>query len=147
VHSSNEDPVPQRGGQPKKLMISYITLISSSYLTVKNWVARSKTGHFSTEDEDHPGRALLVTALENVDAVHSTILADQRILTREIAETLEISWEFVRFIILDVLDMRNVSAKWVPKRLDVDQKCDRLVGSEAITEHWRQNTAGFLARL
>jgi len=31
-----------------------------------------KTGHFSTEDEDHPGSALLVTVLENEDAVHST---------------------------------------------------------------------------
>jgi hypothetical protein len=63
-------------------------LISASYLTVKNWVPQFKTGYFSTEDEDHPGRALLVTVLENVDAVHSMILTDQRILAREIAETL-----------------------------------------------------------
>jgi hypothetical protein len=116
-------------------------------LTVKNWVARSKTGHFSNEDEEHPGRALLVTALEYVDAVHSTILADQKILARQIAETLKTFWECVRFIIHDVLNMRNVSAKWVPKCLDVDQKCDCLVGPEAITEHCRQNTAGFLAQL
>jgi len=74
-------------------------LVSSSYLTVKNWVAQLKTGHFSTEDEDHAERALLVTVLENVDAVHSTILADQRIVAREIAETLEICWEYVMFII------------------------------------------------
>lgn len=74
-------------------------LISSSYSTVKNCTARLKTGYFSTEDEDHPERALLVTVLENVDAVHSTILADQRILAREIAETLDLSWECVRFII------------------------------------------------
>jgi len=122
-------------------------LVSSSYLTVKNWVAQLKTGHFSTEDEDHAERALLVTVLENVDAVHSTILADQRIVAREIAETLEICWEYVRFIIHDVLDMRNVTAKWVPKCLNVDQKCDRLVASEAILGHCRRNTAGFLAQL
>jgi len=96
VHSSDED-LFLKGG------------------TVKNWVAQLKTGHFSTEDEDHPGRALLVTMLENVDVIHSTILADQKILAREIAKTLEISWECVRFIIHDVLDMRNVSAKRVPK--------------------------------
>jgi len=75
------------------------------------------------------------------------ILADQRILAKEIAETLEISWECVRFSIHDVLDMSNVSAKWVPECLNADQKCDRLVASEAILQHCRQNTAGFLVRL
>jgi hypothetical protein len=122
-------------------------LISSSYLTVKNWVVQLKTGHFSFENEDHPGRTLLVTVLENVDTIHSTILADQKTLARETAETLEISWECVRFIIHDVLDMRNVSAKWVPKCLNVDHKCDRLMDSEAILDQCRKNTAGLLARL
>jgi hypothetical protein len=70
--------------------ISYITLTISSYSTVKNWVAQVRTGHFSNEDEDHPGRGLLVTVLEKVDAVHSMILADQRILATAIAETLQI---------------------------------------------------------
>jgi hypothetical protein len=122
-------------------------LISSSYSTVKYRVARLKTGHFGTEGEDHPERALLVTVLENVDTIHSTILADQRILAREIAETLEISWDCVRFIIHDMLDMRNVSAKWVPKYLNADQKCDCLVATQAILEHCWRNTACFLARL
>jgi hypothetical protein len=36
-----------------------------------------KTGHFSNEEEDHPGRGLLVTVLENVDAIHSLILAQR----------------------------------------------------------------------
>jgi transposase len=35
---------------------------SPSYSTVKNWVARFKTEHFSTEDEDRPGRPFVVTA-------------------------------------------------------------------------------------
>lgn len=49
-------------------------LINSSYLTVKNWVAQLKTGQFSTEDEDHPGSALLVTVLENVDVLFTARL-------------------------------------------------------------------------
>ena len=147
VHSNDEDPVPQRGDSQRNLWQNNSYIMFSSYSTVKNWVPQLKTGHFSTEDEDHPGRALLVTVLENVDAVHSTILADQKILAREIAETLEISWECVRFIIHDVSDMRNVFAKWVPKCLNVNQKCDCLVASEAILECCRWNTAGFLAQL
>jgi hypothetical protein len=54
-----------------------------SYSTVKNWVACFKTEHFSTEDEDHPGRPLLVTVPENVDIVHNMILVDRRISARD----------------------------------------------------------------
>jgi hypothetical protein len=50
------------------------------------------------------------------------ILADQRISAREIADTLEISWECVGFTTHDVLNIRKLSAKWVPKCLKVDQK-------------------------
>jgi hypothetical protein len=49
---------------------------SPSYLTVKNRVAQFKTGHFNTENGDHPGRPLVVTVPENVDAVYIMILAD-----------------------------------------------------------------------
>jgi hypothetical protein len=76
--------------------------------TVKNWVARFKTGHFSTKDEDHPGRPLVVTVPEN--AVYSMILTDQRISAKNIAETvetLEVSWDHVGFMIRDMLDMRR----------------------------------------
>jgi hypothetical protein len=79
---------------------------SPSYSTVKNWSAQFKTGHFSTEDEDRPERPLVVTVRENVDGIHSMILVDQRISAKKIAQTLEISWECVLFIVHDVLDMR-----------------------------------------
>jgi hypothetical protein len=75
------------------------------------------------------------------------ILADWRISAKKIAETLQISRECVGYIVHDVLDMRKLSAKWVPKCLNVDQKRDRVVVSRAILEHFRWNTAGFLARL
>jgi hypothetical protein len=65
------------------------------------------------------------------------ILADQRISAKEIAETLEISWKHVGFTTHDVLDIRKLSAKWVPKYLSLDQK--------AILEYLRWNTASFLA--
>jgi hypothetical protein len=44
----------------------------------------------------------------------------------------------------DVLDMRKISAKWVPKCLNVDQKCDYVVASQEILVYFRQSTAGFL---
>jgi hypothetical protein len=54
--------------------------------TVKNWVARFKTGHFSTEDEDRPGRPLLFTVPENLHIVHNMILADLRIAAKKTAK-------------------------------------------------------------
>ncbi|GFG32240.1 hypothetical protein Cfor_01290, partial [Coptotermes formosanus] len=74
-------------------------------------------------------------------------LADGRISAKKIADTLEIPRECVGFIIHDVLDMRKLSAKWVPKCLNADQKHDGVVASRAIPEHFRQNTAALLARL
>ena len=51
---------------------------------------------------------------ENVDATHSIILAGQRISVKNIAETVEISWECVGFINHDELDMKKLLEKWVP---------------------------------
>jgi hypothetical protein len=59
------------------------------YSTVKDWVARFRTGQLSPEDE-RSERPTQVTIPENVDAIHSVILDDRRISTKKIAETLAI---------------------------------------------------------
>jgi transposase len=48
-----------------------------SYSTIKNRVAKFRTGHLSTEDECS-GRPSQVTTSENVDAIHFITLNDQR---------------------------------------------------------------------
>jgi hypothetical protein len=87
----------------------------------------------------------MVTVPENVDAIHSMIVADWRISARKIAETLEIDSGTCR--IHHVLDKRNLSSKWVPKCLSVDQKRDHVVAPKSILEHFRWNMVGFLALL
>jgi transposase len=42
-----------------------------SYSTVKNWIARFRTGHLSTGDKECSGRPTLATIPENVDTIHS----------------------------------------------------------------------------
>jgi transposase len=44
-----------------------------SYSTVKNWIARFRTGHLSAEDE-HSGRPTQATVPETVNVIHSMIL-------------------------------------------------------------------------
>ena len=97
-----------------------------SYATVKNWVGQFKRGDFSTCDAPRPGRPKTLTTPESIDQIHELILEDRRISSKSISEQLIISrGERVGFIIHEDLDMRKLSAKWVPKCLKADQKRQR----------------------
>ena len=56
-----------------------------------------------------------------IDEIHELILEDRRISANSIAEQLDISRERVESIIHEDLDMRKLSAKWVPKCLNADK--------------------------
>ena len=71
----------------------------------------------------------------------------RRISGKSIAEQLEISRERVGSIIHEDLDMRKLSAKWVPKCLNADQKRQRCQSSEQILEFFRRDQNDFLSRL
>ena len=63
-----------------------------------------------------------MTFPEIIDQIHETILEDRQISAKSIAEQLGISRERVGSIIQEDLDMRKLSAKWVPKRLNAYEK-------------------------
>jgi len=115
-----------------------------SYATVKNWVDQFKRDYFSTCDAPRPGRPKTVTSQEIFDQIHELILEDRRISAKSIAEQLAISREQVGSIIHEDLDMRNLSAKWVPKCLNVDQKRQRCQSSEELLEFIRRDPNDFL---
>jgi len=96
-----------------------------SYATVKNWVATFKRGDFSTCDAPRPGRPETVTTPQIIDQIHELILEDCRISAKSTAEQLGISRKRVGSIIHEDLDMRKLSAKWVPKCLNADKKRQR----------------------
>jgi len=75
-----------------------------------------------------------VTTPEIIDQIHELILEDRRISAKSIAEQLGISRERVGSIIHEDLDMWKLSAKWVPKCLNADQKRRRCQSSEFF---WR----------
>jgi hypothetical protein len=72
------------------------------------------------------GRPAQVTIPENMDAIHSMILDNWKIYAKKIAETLAMARERVRYIIHEILDMRMLPAKWIPKCLNADQKHDQV---------------------
>jgi len=105
---------------------------ASSYDTVKSWVTQFKRGDFSTCDAPRPGRPKTVTTTEIINQIHELILEDRRISAKSIAEQLGISRERVGSIIHEDLDTRKLSAKWVPKCLNADQKRQRCPSSEQL---------------
>ena len=106
-----------QGKAPKEIHAILIETLGEhapSYATVKNWVAQFNLGEFSTCYAPRPGRPKTVTTPEIIDQIHELILEDPRISAKSIAEQLGISREPVGFIIHEDLDMRKLSAKWVP---------------------------------
>jgi len=110
-------------------------------------VAQFKRGDFSTCDAPLPGRPKTVTTPEIIDQIHELILEDRRISAKLIAEQLSISRERVEFTNHEDLDIRKLSAKWVPKFLNADQKLQRCQSSEQLLEFFRPDPNDFLSRL
>ena len=121
---SSSSPLPLQGKAPKEIHAILIEILGAhapSYATLKNWVAHFKLSDFFTCDAPRPGRPKTVTTPE-IDKIHELILEDRWISAKSIAEQLGISREWVGSIIHEDLDMRKLSATWVPKCLNADKK-------------------------
>jgi len=110
-------------------------------------VAQCKRGDFSTCDAPRPGRPKTVTTPEIIDQIHELILEDRRISAKSIAEQLGLSREWVGAINRENLDKRKLSAKWVPKCLNGNQKRQRCQSSEQLLKFFRSDPNDFLSRL
>jgi len=77
-----------------------------------------------------------VNTLEIIDQIHELILEDHQILAKSIAEQLGISRERVGSIIHEDLGMQKLSAKWVPKCLNTDQKRQPCRSSKQILDYF-----------
>ena len=86
-----------------------------------------------------------MTTLEIIDQIYELILEDRSISAKSIAEQLGISRKRAGSIIHEDLDLRKLSAKWVPKCLNTDQKRQRCQSSEQILEFFRRDPNDFLS--
>jgi len=109
-----------QGKVPKEIHAILIETLGEqapSYATFKIWAAQFKHSDFSTCDAPRHGRPKIVTTPDIIDQIYELILEDRRISAKSIAEKLGISRERI-----EDLDMKKLSAKWVPKCLNNDQK-------------------------
>ena len=88
-----------------------------------------------------------MTTPEIIDQIHELIFEDRRISAKSIAEQVGISRERVESVIHEDLDMRKLSAKWVAKYLNADQKRQRFQFPEQFSEFFRRDPNDFLSRL
>jgi len=82
-----------------------------------------------------------------IDQIHELILEDCQISAKSIAEQLGISRGRVGSIINEDLDMWKLSAKWVLKCLNTDQKRQRCQLSKQLLEFFQRDPNDFLSRL
>ena len=73
-------------------------------------------------------------------------MTDRRVTERYIASTVGISQERVHSILTEDLEMRKLSARWVPRLLTVDQKRTRRTLSRTNLNLFEEDPAKFLKR-
>jgi len=95
---------------------------------VYEWYKRFQEGREDVEDDERLGRPSTSTTDENVEKVKEMIMSDRRIIIREVADDVGISIGSYHEIFSDVLDMKCVTAKFVPKLLNFEQKQRRIEG-------------------
>ena len=83
-------------------------------------------------DEERAGRPSTSTTNNNIDGVKRIVLVNRRITVREVAEDLKISIGSCHSIFTNDLDMTRVTAKFVTKLLNFDQKQHRINTAQAI---------------
>ena len=86
------------------------------------WYKSFKDGRTSVADDEHSGRPSTSTAPENTAKVCEAILADRRQTTHDVCEIGGLSYGTVQRILADNLNLRRISARFVPRLLSDDQK-------------------------
>jgi histone-lysine N-methyltransferase SETMAR len=117
------------------------------YSTVTKWVREFKCGRQSTEDEPRSGRPDDASNPEMVERVHQLVLEERRIKVKHIAYLLNISCGTVHHILTDILGLRKLSARWVPRMLTDENKRQRLQSSTQLLAQMNSSPMEFLSRI
>ncbi|KAG5311596.1 SETMR methyltransferase, partial [Acromyrmex insinuator] len=75
------------------------------------------------------------------------VLADRKVKVRELADATKISTERTRHILGEILHMKKLSCRWVPRMLTPDQKHERESTSKEYLDLLMRNRADFWRRL
>ena len=93
-----------------------------SQKSVYKWYKLFTEGREEVNDDARPGRPGTSTTNENTEAVKKIFIENRRITIREVSEDVSISVGSYHVIFSDILGLKRVAAKFVPKLLNFDQK-------------------------
>ena len=101
---------------------------------VYEWYKRFQDGREEVEDDERPGHPSTSTTDENVEKVEEMVMNDRRITIRDVTDDVGISIGSWHEIFSNGLGMKRVTAKFVPKLLNFEQKQRRMeVAQESPT--------------
>ncbi|XP_037919773.1 uncharacterized protein LOC119657091 [Hermetia illucens] len=89
---------------------------------IKNWFNELQRGRTSVFDESRASVPKTATTEDNMRKIQDLVLTDRRRKIRAIAEAVGISKGCMSHILHEILCMRNLSARWVPRLLTPDNK-------------------------
>ena len=118
---------------------------SPKYSSVAKWSAGFKRGRDSLEDDPKPCFPADVISQEMIDRVERLVLNNRRIKVAELASECGFSNGSVYTIIRELLGMSKVSARWVPRILNMQDHQQRVESS--LLEVYNANPEDFHARL
>ena len=75
-------------------------------------------GRKSVKDDPRSGRKVTVSTDKTIAAIEEYVMKDRRITVRQVGENFDIGYGTAQDILTNVLGMRRVCARWVPRLLD-----------------------------
>ena len=97
-----------------------------SQKSVYKWYKLFTEGREEVNDDARPGRPNTSTTNENTEAVKKIVMENRRITIKEVSEDVGTSVGSCHAIFSDILGLKRVAAKFVPKLLNFDQKIRRM---------------------
>jgi len=97
-----------------------------SLRTVERWSKLFRDGREELEDEARPGRPITETTSENIEQIRQLIDDDPYLTIEALQEQTDLSYGTVHRIITNHLNLRKITARYIPKDLTDFQRAARV---------------------
>ncbi|CAF3998183.1 unnamed protein product [Rotaria magnacalcarata] len=94
--------------------------------TVERWAKWFREGHEEVDDEARPGRPVTETTTENIEQIRHLIDDDPYSTIEELQEQTGLGYSTTQRIISDHLQLRKITARYIPKHLTDFQRAERV---------------------